>query len=827
MEFLELEEAIHDIKRACDENSKPEKFFFIIGAGISFPPVPLSTAIVEHCKEQAEKAGYQASTVSLEAPQKISKEYSFWMRKAYPQPKDRQNYLRELIEGKPISHANLRLAHLLLEPKIANLVVTTNFDDFLSRALTLFGKPHLVCDHPRTSGRIDPEREDVQIIHVHGSYWFYDCCNLTGEIAHRSELSPEQSQSMASLLDRILANRSPIVVGYGGWEEDVIMQALHRRLESGLNSNLYWFLRERPNPEKKPLPDWLRNHPHVIFVVPKEILPESSSNNESQTVSGRGNTPKSLEKGDGLKGSTLDAQKVFGAMIQHLGIEPPLLTQDPLQHFREHLETSLPQDAGGQQDPYSFQAVIAQIGRAKEQEQEQQPDVLEPIRNAFRKAQYRETIQLVQKILLNGLENDLQRQELIRVLWSAASSLCDDSAEELLAYRLIVNVYDALPLASQKPALTQIVSDALFYEGLTLDNLNRLEEAIAVYDILVERFGTIAEPILQEQVAKALCNKGITLSDLNLLEDAITAYDTLIERFSKSIEPTLQAQVASALFNKGITLGNLNRSKEEIAAYDTLIERFSKSIEPTLQARVASALFNKGAVLGNLNRLEDAIAAYDILLERFGKSTEPTVRELVADALLSKGIALDDLNRSKDAIAVYDILTEHFGKSTEPALQELVANALFREGIALDNLNRPEDAIAVYDILVERFGKSTEPALQTEVAYALGNRGFMLLCQAKKIWVCDVARAKALLSTAQKDIRSALERLPKDACSLGNMGYIEFLTGNPDKAVQLLTKALQIGGEKIRQDALEDSQIYPVQQDEAFRELMQSLKVNE
>ncbi len=694
MEFLELEEAIHDIKRACDESSKPEKFFFIVGAGISFPPVPLSAAIVEHCKEQAEKTGYPANTTSLKSPQKISKEYSYWMRKAYPQPKDRQNYLRELIEGKPISHANLRLAHLLLEPKIANLVVTTNFDDFLSRALTLFGKSHLVCDHPRTTGRIDPEREDVQIIHVHGSYWFYDCCNLTGEIAHRSEPSPEQSQSMVSLLDRILANRSPIVVGYGGWEEDVIMQALHRRLESGLNSNLYWFLRERPNPEKKTLPDWLRNHPHVIFVVPKEILPESRLNNELQTASGRGNTAKSLEKGDGLKGSTLDAQKVFDAMIQHLGLEPPLLTQNPLQHFKEYLENSLPQDEEEQQDPYVLQAVIAKIERAKVQEQQQQPDLLEPIRNAFRKAQYREAIQLAQNISLDNLDDIVQRSALISILRSAASSLFDNSAEQLLALQLIVDAYDTFSPPLQEADLIQTVAWSLFNKGVILNSLNRWDEAITVYDNVVERFG--------------------------------------------------------------------NRT------------------EPALQGQVANALINKGAVLSRLNRSEAAITVYDNVVERFGNRTEPALVEPVAKALVNKGVVLRSLNRS-------------------------------------------EAAITVYDNVVERFGNRTEPALQGQVAMALGNRGFQMLCQAKKNWSQDLGKARDLLLIAQEDTLSALERMPENPIYLGNIGYIEFLLGNRDKARSLLTKDIKLGGERIRQDALENSQIHPVPQDVAFRQLVNSL----
>jgi hypothetical protein len=146
----------------------------------------------------------------------------------------------------------------------------------------------------------------VQIVHVHGSYWFYDCCNLTDEIAQRSERSDQRNQTMASLLDRILANRSPIVVGYSGWENDVIMQALKRRLNGTLPNNLYWVLHKRPNPEESPLPDWLWRHSDVKFVAPREM----------QATSGPTNMLASLEKGDELKSSALDAPQVFSAMIE-------------------------------------------------------------------------------------------------------------------------------------------------------------------------------------------------------------------------------------------------------------------------------------------------------------------------------------------------------------------------------------------------------------------------------------------------------------------------------------------------------------------------------
>jgi hypothetical protein len=148
------------------------------------------------------------------------------------------------------------------------LVVTTNFDDFLSRALILFGKHHIICDHPRTLERFDLESEDIQIIHIHGSYWFYDCCNLKGEIVGRAESSPSTPFTMLTLLDQILWRHSPLVVGYSGWEGDVFMGALKRRLSRSLGTNLYWFCYRRSDADS--LPGWLKGCPNLRVVAPAE-----------------------------------------------------------------------------------------------------------------------------------------------------------------------------------------------------------------------------------------------------------------------------------------------------------------------------------------------------------------------------------------------------------------------------------------------------------------------------------------------------------------------------------------------------------------------------
>lgn len=143
MRTLNLNDAVSEIRQAVLEAKKrnrPSPFFFKVGAGISFPPIPLADEIQANCVRIAAEYGRKTESQSMDSAQS----YSHCFERAYPQPEQRQQYLRDLMENAFISRANFKLAHLLLDETVTNLVHTTNFDDLLSRALTVFGKRHVV-----------------------------------------------------------------------------------------------------------------------------------------------------------------------------------------------------------------------------------------------------------------------------------------------------------------------------------------------------------------------------------------------------------------------------------------------------------------------------------------------------------------------------------------------------------------------------------------------------------------------------------------------------------------------------------------------------------
>ena len=240
------------------------------------------------------------------------------------------------------------------------------------------------------------------------------------------------------------------------------------------------------------------------------------------------------------------------------------------------------------------------------------------------------------------------------------------------------------------------------------------------------------------------------------------------------------------------------------------------------QAQITQFLFNRGVLLGELGRGEEEIKAYDEVLSRFGDAREPALREPVAKALVNKGVSLSQIGRGEEAIKAYDDVLSRFRDAPEPALREQVAKALFNKGVSLGQLGRRQEEIKAYDELLSRFRDAPEPALREPVAGALNSKGFAQLIKAKNGWNEQEART-ALLHQSLDCFNRALADTSDKSIVLGNRGYAMFLLGQREEARQSLREALEQGGERLRDAELEDSNIAPVPEDDAFRALIAEL----
>jgi tetratricopeptide (TPR) repeat protein len=811
MPVLTLKEAVARIKQTCSVANRRERsdpFFFMVGAGVSHPPIPLASDIIAHCREEA---AYQPR---LKPDATGMEQYSGWFEAAYPDRQDRQEYLRGVIKDKWVSTASLRLAHLMTSRRISNLAVTTNFDDLLSRALILFGHHPVICDHPETILKVDlSDRTIPQVVHLHGSSQFYDCMNLSSEIADRAGRPNASPFSMADFLSELLNQRSPIVVGYSGWENDVFMTSLCRRLQRSLPHSVYWFCYQET--EKDRLPEALRLHPDVFLVCPPpEHAPGGSSGGEQALgVSGS----------ETDKGTRLTATNIFESLIHEFKITSPEITQDPMRFFAAQLKRVIPPSDTNEPDVYFISQAVSRLEEAAQREQENYSDPARPldeIRDALRRADYSTAIRLGTQMNLTALDSG-QLKSFLKAMCSSGAGLLDDSEEELQAYDLTVRAADRLLPVEYDPVVRTLVAKALEYKGITFLRLGRSEEAITAYDEVIRREGNATEPVLQERVARVLLHKGATLGELGRIEEAIAVYGEVVRRSGEATAPALRKLVANSLYVQGLMLGVLGRSEEAIAIYDEILRRDGEAGEPALREYVAKTLIAKGLRFLASGRIGEAIAAYDEVVRREGEVTEPVLREQVAEALFSKGSTLGPLGRREEAVAVYDEVIRREGGATEPALRELVAKALLNKGVTLRQLGRGEAAIAAYDEVVRREVEATEPALRELAAQALVGKGILLFKSAAG----ESSQSALVLKSESREALARAEQLWPGSGSY-NLACVAAVDGEASEAVRWLNVAAA-HGRVTREKVEQDSDFDGIRNHPALVEFLDSLEGSE
>ncbi len=624
--------------------------------------------------------------------------YSYWFEQAYPQPGTRQEVLRELMEKAYISPANFRLAHLVLTNSVTNLVVTTNFDDLLSRALTLFGVSHIICDHPRMLERFDPRFRDTQIVHVHGSYRFYDCCNLGHEIAERARGSQSTSFTMLAVLDDVLRVHSPLVVGYSGWEGDVFMTALKRRLSRPLASKVYWFCYKRKCAEN--LPEWLITNSDVCIVVPNEeksdkplFFPAQDATNDNSL----GFTNQTV----------LSATTVFDELIREFAVPLPTLTKDPLGFFSGRLKQLLTESGVDnlEGDTYAIRSVIERVERAREREARQRLSPTELHLESFRDAVWQSNpsgaLDIAGRMEIAELSADALK-EVAAALVKCADGSSDNPEAQLSAYDLVLAITEeVISRGLDKSCLKDQLMPTLANKGSVLAKLGRQEEAVSAYEQLLRTFDAPNDAAVSMYAAKAFLGKAAALQELDRDKEAFATYDEFLQFTGDDLRSRLD--VARSLTERGGALLTLNRSDDALSVYDEFRRRFGECDDRFFDYRIAVCFHDNGVALALANRNEEAVELFDLLLARFGKVEYPHVRYVLASALVEKGIALGKLGRPEEAISVYEKLQRRFGGVTEPGMRALIARALLEKAVELDDLARVKDAIAAYDEVLTEF----------------------------------------------------------------------------------------------------------------------------
>jgi tetratricopeptide (TPR) repeat protein/tRNA A-37 threonylcarbamoyl transferase component Bud32 len=196
----------------------------------------------------------------------------------------------------------------------------------------------------------------------------------------------------------------------------------------------------------------------------------------------------------------------------------------------------------------------------------------------------------------------------------------------------------------------------LYNQGNTLIQLQRYEEALAVY----EKAGEI-----KPNYPQAWYGQGKALFQLKKYPEALLAYDKAIQ---------IQPNYLEAWSNRGFVLVSLKRYSEALAAFDKALQL--KNDDPKVWQI-------KADILVKINQYNNAVQAYEQAI-----NLQPDNSEL----WYKKGSALQNIKQYEEATTAYKKTVE---------LKPDHESAWYNLGNCLVNLNRYEFALQAYDQAVQ------------------------------------------------------------------------------------------------------------------------------
>ncbi len=279
---------------------------------------------------------------------------------------------------------------------------------------------------------------------------------------------------------------------------------------------------------------------------------------------------------------------------------------------------------------------------------------------------------------------------------------------------------------SDAAVIQEAVAATMAQLARVLGVCGRPADALARSEELVDRFDASRRPGLTKYVARGLLNRGTALAKLGRLPEAITAWADMPSRFEGNDEPTVLAAVALAFVNRAEALRELNRPAEALDALDAVVEQFGANSDVAVMRQVATGLVNKGNLLRESDRLEEAAGACEQVARRFGVSEDDEIRAQVAKALVNLGAVLASLERYTEALEAWSKCVSRYAEDDSRKVLVSVAKALFNQAVVLNGTERWKEAAAAADDIERRFGDGAIAVLQATVAGALVQKGVAL-----------------------------------------------------------------------------------------------------
>ena len=186
--------------------------------------------------------------------------------------------------------------------------------------------------------------------------------------------------------------------------------------------------------------------------------------------------------------------------------------------------------------------------------------------------------------------------------------------------------------------------------------------------------------IIGPEMAGTLLNEAHCLQEMGKNDDAIALYDQVIDRFGPDRAGS-ELQVGVALTSKSSLLIQIGRSHEAIVTCEEIVGKYQTGRDLSSAVLSASALWVKGMALIAVDNLTMAIDTFNRALAQVDTLDAPIPNFILAGLLHSKGLALVRLSQLDNALATFDEALAQYSMDLE--LQQYGTTAMLLIGKAL------------------------------------------------------------------------------------------------------------------------------------------------
>lgn len=183
-------------------------------------------------------------------------------------------------------------------------------------------------------------------------------------------------------------------------------------------------------------------------------------------------------------------------------------------------------------------------------------------------------------------------------------------------------------------------------------------------------------PDVAGQMASALVRHAMSFHTAGMLDEALKLYNRVIEPLNSDADSMIDVQVAAALVAKSTLLIQTGRDQEAMSTCDYLLQRFGTRDDQPFPIALASAWSDKARILAKQDESKAAIHAFDQAATHVDRLEIPELRELRAAIYWGRGAQLYQEGNHVAARDSFDRVVRQYPLPSVPHVDETLAYAL-------------------------------------------------------------------------------------------------------------------------------------------------------